>query len=159
MKRYGTVDLGTGEMLEGAMVWVGVKRSPYGSRWYMSSQDAAIELAKDPVIGKSAETMRVLWYLVGRIDFENYLQIPQVEIADELDMKKENVHRAIKILLERGVLIRGPKVGRSSSWRLNPHYGWKGKVKNLNEERRKRLTVVPKDAERCDKTKDMLNDE
>ena len=159
MKRYGTVDLGTGEMLEGAMVWVGVKRSPYGSRWYMSSQDAAIELAKDPIIGKSAETMRVFLYLVGRIDFENYLQIPQVEIADELDMHKQAVGRAIKILLERGVLIRGPKVGRSSSWRLNPHYGWKGKVKNLNEERRKRLSVVPKDTERSDNTEDIFNDE
>jgi len=141
MKRFGTVDLGTGEMQEGTLVWVGVKRSPYGSRWYMSSQDAAIELAKDPVIGKSAEAMRVLWYMVGRLDFENFIQVPQVEIAKELNMHKQHVNRAVKILLERGVLLQGPRVGRAYSWRLNPHFGWKGKVKNLEEQRRK-LSLV-----------------
>lgn len=134
----------------------------------MSSQDAAIEIAKDPVIGKSAEAMRVLWYLIGRIDFENFIQVPQVEIAQELNMHKQHVNRSIKILLDRHVLIRGPKVGRSSSWRLNPHYGWKGKVKNLNEARRQHLSLVtqesPKesnqvsDSTRCDKTQDMFEE-
>jgi len=157
MKRYGTVDLETGEIQEGAMVWIGIKRSPYGSRWYMSSQDAAIELAKDPIIGKSAEAMRVLWYMVGRLDFENFIQVPQTEIAEELGMHKQHVNRAVKILIDRGVLLRGPKVGRSSSWRLNPHFGWKGKVKNLNEARRKHLSVVSSAPEPSDKTGDMLD--
>jgi len=142
--RFGTIDLKTGELQEGTLVWVGLKRSPYGSRWYMSSQDAAIELAKDPVISKSAETMRVFLYLVGRLDFENFIQVPQIEIAQELGMHRQHVHRAINILLKRGVILQGPKVARSYSWRLNDHYGWKGKVSHLKEAQKNRLELVRK---------------
>lgn len=140
--KFGTVDLNTGELQEGALVWVGLKRSPYGSRWYMSNQDAAIELSKDPVISKSAETMRVFLYLVGRLDFENYIQVPQAEIAQELGMHKQGVYRAIKNLLQRGVIIQGPKVAQSYSWRLNDHYGWKGKVRHLKDAQTKRLKLI-----------------
>jgi hypothetical protein len=34
------------------------------------------------------------------------------------------------------IILRGPKVGRSYAFRLNSYYGWKGKVKNLNDYRR-----------------------
>ncbi|MCP4393510.1 MAG: MarR family transcriptional regulator [Alphaproteobacteria bacterium] len=62
-------------------------------------------------------------------DFENFIQVPQVEIARELRMHKQNVNKAIKLLLEKDILIRGPKIGKSSSWRLNPNYGYKGSPK------------------------------
>jgi len=143
--RYGTIDLNTGELQKGALVWVGVKRVPY-ARWYMSNQDGIMELAKDPIIGKSAEAMRVFLYMAARLDFENYIQVPQVEIGKELGLHKQSVHRALNVLLDRGVISQGPKVGRSSTWRMNDHYGWKGKVKNLNDERKKRLSLVTKDS-------------
>ena len=54
-----------------------------------------------------------------------------MEIADALKMKRQSVHRAIKQLEDLGVILRGPKAGRSSSWKLNPNAGWKGKVRNL----------------------------
>lgn len=156
--RYGTIDLNTGELKEGTLVWVGVKRVPY-ARWYMSNQDAIIELAKDPVISKSAANMRVFMYLCGRLDFENFIQLSQMEIAQELGLAKQNINRSIKVLVERGVIIKGPKVGHSYSWRLNDHFGWKGKVKNLQEERKKRLSLVPGNPDRCDKTQDMFDPE
>src|SRR3954454_9143714 len=46
-------------------------------------------------------------------------------------MKQPNASRAIKKLEELGVIIRGEKIGRISTWRLNPNAGWKGKVKGL----------------------------
>ena len=125
----------------------------------MASQDAALALAQDPVIAKSAEAYRVFMYLVSRLDFENYIQVAQTEIASDLGLKKQNVGRAIKILVERKVIIQGPKAGHSYSWRLNHDYGWKGKVKNLTAVRRKHLSVVTTNPERCTKTKDMFSED
>ena len=68
----------------------------------------------------TGEVLRVFLYLNARLDFENIIQVPQTEIAERLGLQPQNVHRAIKQLEALGVIIRGPKVGRSSSWRLNP---------------------------------------
>ena len=138
-RNLGTIDLDTGELLEGTPVWVGRKPKIH-DRWFMAFQDAFLELARDKDL--TGETTRVLHYLMGRLDFENFIQVAQQEIATELDMRKQHVSRSVKILVEKQVLIRGPKIGRSYSFRLNPHYGWKGKVRNLDQAKRKRLEVV-----------------
>src|SRR3954469_2179874 len=129
-RRLGMVDLDTGEMLnEGVPVWVGVKaRSPYGRRWMAMNQHFLEEFAARKDVGLEAH--RVFWFLNARLDFDNLIQVPQTEIAQVLGMHRQHVNRAIRQLEELGVIIRGPKVGRSSSWRLNPNAGWKGKVKN-----------------------------
>ena len=88
------------------------------------------------------EVLRVFLYLNARLDFENIIQVQQTEIAERLGMQPPNVHRAIKKLEELGVILRGPKVGRSSSWRLNPNAGRKGKVTNLRQAQRHHLELV-----------------
>jgi predicted transcriptional regulator len=90
----------------------------------MMSQDALLALAKDKELTLAPKN--VLLYLLSQLDFENFIQVPQVEIANALDMDKAKVSKAIKLLLEKGVLIRGPKLARSSSFRLNPNFGYKG---------------------------------
>jgi len=82
-------------------------------------------MAFDKEISRQEPT-RVFWYLVKRLDFENYIRVPQVEIAEALEMKKSSVSRAINLLESKGVLLRGPRVGQSYSWRLNPNCGFKG---------------------------------
>ena len=58
-------------------------------------------------------------------------------------MDRSNFNRAVKRLVERGVIEKGPKIGRMVSLRLNPEYGWKGSAKNhvacLDQERKKRM--------------------
>ncbi|CCQ70206.1 RepA [Crocosphaera watsonii WH 0402] len=39
----------------------------------------------------------------------------------------------MKVLEQKGIILRGPKVGRSYAFMLNPEFGWKGDVANLNE--------------------------
>jgi DNA-binding transcriptional ArsR family regulator len=137
MRRVGMVDLDTGEVLSGVPVWVGAKaRSPYGDRWIAVSQDFLEELAARRDV--HGETLRVFVFLNARLDFNNLIQVPMIEIAERLGMKPPNVRRAMKKLEELGVVVRGPKAGRSSSYRLNPNAGWKGKVTEL----RKRLHAV-----------------
>ena len=131
----GYVDKYTGEEY-GFPVIVGRKRNPYGNGWVMNSQDAAILLAKDKDI--KGETHRVLWIIIGILDFENWVQLSITDIAKELKMHQPDVSKAMKILEEKEIILRGPKVGRSYAFMLNPEFGWKGKVKNLDEYRKER---------------------
>ena len=131
----GYVDKYTGEEY-GFPVIVGRKRNPYGNGWVMNSQDAMLALAKDKEI--KGETHRVLWFIGGILDFENWVQLSITEIGNELDLKQQAVSRAMKVLEEKEIILRGPKVGRSYAFMLNPEFGWKGKVKNLDEYRKER---------------------
>ena len=139
-RRLGTIDLDTGEVLgEGVPVWVGAKPRIH-DRWFMAFQDALEALAKDRDL--KLEHHRVLYYLFSRLDFDNFIQVPQAEVSLHLNMRKSKVSMAIKLLADKKIILRGPKVGRSSSFRLNPNYGWKGKVSSLREARRSHLELV-----------------
>ncbi len=134
IKNISQYDNTTGELLDGVLVYCGVKSNPYGGGWIMNSQEALIEIAKDKDL--QGRTLRVFLYLCGILDFHNLIQIPQIEICKELDLKRSHVSLAIKILVNKNIILQGPKLGRSFAYRLNPDYGWKGKVKNLNEYRK-----------------------
>ncbi len=134
-KLKGYVDKYTGEEY-GFPVIIGRKRDPYAKGWVMNSQDAAILLAKDKDI--KGETHRVLWIIIGILDFENWVQLSVTEIAKELKMHRPDVSKAMKVLEEKEIILRGPKVGRSYAFMLNPEFGWKGKVRNLDEYRKER---------------------
>ena len=146
-------DKNTGEILEGVPVLCGVKRNPYSKGWVMNNQEALRIIAQDKEI--TGRIHRVLWLLVAHLDFENWIQISQKEICKELNMRKEDVSSAIKLLQQKEIILRGPKVGRSCAFRLNPYFGWKGDVKNLNDYRKEKdnqwLKKQKKEALKIDK--------
>ena len=135
LREVSQYDNQTGELLEGVLVYCGIKHNPYSGGWIMNSQDALNILAEDKDLTK--HSLRVFLKMCAKLDFENWIQISQTDICNELDINKGNVSKAIKLLVSKGVLLQGPKAGRSFAYRLNPNYGWKGKVKNLNEYRQK----------------------
>lgn len=134
-KVIGYVDE-NGEIHEGSIpISLGARlKSPYGLRWVQVSQDFVEELASRSDIAK--ETLRVFLILNARLDFENELRVSQIELAEKMNLHKQAVNRAFKQLEDLGIIIRGPKVGRSSSWKLNPNAGWKGKVTHLRAAQR-----------------------
>lgn len=138
-KQIEQVDLETGEVMQGCMVWI-PQRPKLTERWFMAFQDAFEELAKDREI--TSEPRRVLDYLFSKLDFENFIQQSQQDIARALGMHKSQVSEAVKLLVRKQIVLEGPKVGRSKCYRLNPNYGWKGKVKGLQEYRREQLQVI-----------------
>lgn len=138
-KHIEQIDQQTGEVLQGCMVWI-PNRPKLTERWFMAFQDTFIEIAKDQDL--TLEPKNVLFYLFGKLDFENYIQQTQAEIAEALGMQKQNVSRAIKLLTLKQIILEGPKVGKSKCYRLNPNYGWKGKVKTLQEHRREQFRVI-----------------
>lgn len=125
-----SVDSGSGEQLDGVAVWVGQKTAftgLYGTGFFIMAQNAMALIATDKDL--TLEPKNVLFYLMSRLDFENFIQVPQTEVCKALDMDKAKVSKAVKLLVEKEILIRGPKVGHSSSWRLNPNFGYKGNPK------------------------------
>uniref|UniRef100_UPI001F097BEC replication protein n=1 Tax=Pseudomonas aeruginosa TaxID=287 RepID=UPI001F097BEC len=83
-----------------------------------------------------------LMSLLSDLDYENYIQVAQINIADALKMQKTNVSRAIKNLIDFGIIIEGPRIGRSKTYRLNPQFGWKGTVSNHRKALKNGLSVI-----------------
>ena len=132
-RRLGTIDLDTGEILEeGMQVWVKGKVR-WHEDWMMVMQEALETLAKDRSF--TLEMWRVWSFMVGKLGFENWIILPQVEIAEALGMDKGNVSRSIRKLIDKKVILKGPKIGRTSAYKLNSRYGWKGSLPNLSKDR------------------------
>lgn len=132
-RRLGTIDLDSGEVFEdGVPVWVNAKVR-WREDWFMGFQQAFALVAADKDI--TGETLRVWLFLLSQIGFENWVSIPQKKIGDALNLQKTNVSRSIKTLLNKGLLLEGPKMGRTTAYKLNSKYAWKGKVTNLSKER------------------------
>jgi hypothetical protein len=106
----------------------------------MAFQDGLLEIAKDSDI--TGADMRVLMYLFGHLNFENFIHVSQQEIAEYVGMHKQHISRSMKLLIRKGIILDGPKVGRMKTYRLSPDLGWKGKVTSLNEYRRSQFKVL-----------------
>lgn len=138
-KHVEQIDSQTGEVMQGCMVYIPY-RPRLTERWFMAFQDSFEEIAKDGDM--TGETYKVLFYLYSKLDFENFIQQTQIEIAESLGMQKQRVSRAMKVLTSKQIVLEGPKIGRSRCYRLNPNYGWKGKVKTLQEARKEQLKII-----------------
>lgn len=91
--------------------------------------DGLKKLMATPGIG--LQEMKVFAELFSRLDYENFIQLAQVDIAEATGMAKPHVSRSMKKLIEVGAIIPGPKVGRSQTYRLSPDIGWRGGKKQL----------------------------
>lgn len=146
-KRLVQVDAFTGEIEDGFVAYVAPKRrNGFVNGWVaMSQQKALIELAKADL---GDEARRVLFVLLGHVEYENFIVVPQAAMASEIGLPKSNFSRAVSRLVAEGIIERGPKVGRMVSLRLNPAYGWKGTARNhviaLDQERKKRRAAPVK---------------
>lgn len=118
-----------GEIHEGAVLALVVpkRKNGFDEGWVAVAQNAFLALANS---GLGMDARRVLDILLARLDFENWIHLPQTEIAVMLNMQRSHVSRAMRDLEKVGVILRGPKVGRSITYRINPNFGWKGSAKN-----------------------------
>jgi hypothetical protein len=125
------MDLKTGDY-EPAITWVRQKWK--GESFFMGFQEAFAELAKKRL---GSEAKDVFLLILGRVDYNNQVTMPQVEMARQLGMKRQNVSRAVAVLIKEEVLIvEEPQLRRNQRLRLNDRYGWKGKLKNLRTQRK-----------------------
>ena len=113
------------------------RRNYLGGHWVATFQEGLAWMAKQE--NMTGEQWRVFAYLVSRLDFDNYLKVPQKDIAAELKMNVKNVSRAIRGLKELDIISVGPMAGHSKTYRLNPRIAHRG-AKNYQE------TIIQYDA-------------
>ena len=164
--RVGQVDMQTGEMLQGATlaVFYPKQKNGFTTGWIAMAQDPLMTLAKAD-IGYQAQ--RVLFAMLAKLDFENFISISQADIGRELNMKRPNVNRAMSKLIEEGIIIAGPRLQRKGTYSLNPQYGWKGSARGHQDALRERMKArgmsviegsAASEAERDTKTADMFDE-
>lgn len=132
-RQVGLHDAGTGEVVEGIVIAVPPRRrNGFVEGWAA----VALEPAKMIAMHKrelGEDGLALAFLMVGSLDFENFILLKQSEIAKQLGMQRPNVSRAMKRLIDINMIIPGPKVGRRQTYRLNPHFGWRGSAKNHHE--------------------------
>lgn len=138
MRRITQIDQNTGEELGGFVAVIRPKQKSAFQKHFTMNQTALITIANE----LNHEQMRVLMALLAELDYENYIQVAQMDIAETLNMQKTNVSRAIKNLLEFEIILEGPKIGRSKTYRLNPKFGWKGTVSNHKKALKNGLSII-----------------
>lgn len=139
-KRLGQVDLDTGEVIEeGFIAYVAPKRQNAFGNWIAMAQDMFMNLAKS---GLNSTDNKVLYALLSKLDFENLLVINQSELAKELGLQRQNFSRSVQRLIKEGIILQGPKIGVSRSFRLNPTVGWKGTASNHKKAVKSHLEVI-----------------
>lgn len=129
-RRIGTVDLATGEVLDGVVVHLPRRKaSPYGDRWMTLNQPPWLTLATDPEI--TVQSYRVLIYVLSFLDYDNWCVCSPSQIGPLLRMRPQHVSTQLRLLATKGVLLAGPVVGRVPTYRLSPVFGWRGRQTEL----------------------------
>lgn len=126
-----TVNTKTGETKEGYFVYMAYPKPKIRNmRWMMTFQDSLEIIATDEDM--TGQTLKVMLLLMGNLEFENYITIKQVGIAEKLKIDKADVSKAMKLLVNKEIILK-VKEGTTTGYKLNPTYGWKGKVENMEK--------------------------
>jgi len=130
-----------GEVLEGGVLALifPKRKNGFNEGWVAMSQNAMKSLAK---AGLGIQANRVLWAVLAELDFENWIQLNQAQLASEISMDRSHFNKALKKLESENIVFRGPRVGKSVTFRLNPNFGWKGSAKNHNKALQEKMKAV-----------------
>lgn len=137
-RKIDQVDTETGEVIGSFVAVIRPKQKSTFPRHFTMNQEALKTIATE----LNHDQTRVLMMLLAELDYENFIQVAQIEIAEAIGMQKTHVSRAIRHLVDFDIIIKGPKIGRSVSYRLNPQFGWKGTVSNHKKALRNGLSVI-----------------
>lgn len=78
---------------------------------------------------------RVRDWLIGEIGIGNYVFVNQAECGRQLRIDRAHVSKAVKRLISLGILLPGPKSGRSNTYMVNPAFCFSGGLGNGIRER------------------------
>lgn len=123
-RNLATIDLETGDIIEGVFATSKTKFNPWTEGFVMTALYGSKFLARDKEITGVAQ--RVLRELESVLDYENWVRIALVDLAHSLELDRSQVSRAVKILVQKGILFRGKKIGHFYTYRFNPEFCWRG---------------------------------
>ena len=134
-KRYGIVDLATGELFEGVITpW----RRGVGGKWVRVFQDStkALLLQHPELHGQSH---RVLIYLTAVVEWGNHIPT-SAQTAVALGLQASAASRAYGELIRAGFILK-----RDGTYYLSPLVAWKGSEKQLDEAYQQLFTLKGQD--------------
>lgn len=133
-RRLATVDLDTGEILDGVKAWVPIEKpKAFRENWVVMFQESLEAIA---VMNLTKNAHRVFLFMLSQMAFDNYAMISQADIGRRLQIDKGDVSKAIKELKGQNILVSTDKTpGRSLAYRINSHSAWKGKTKEFTKVR------------------------
>ena len=103
---------------------------------FKKASETAVKMLKDCgfeafLIGGSVRD-----YIMGTIGIGNFVYVNQAEVARELRLDRAKVCHAIKRLISLGILICGPKSGRSNTYMVSPAFCFSGGLGHGIKERK-----------------------
>jgi hypothetical protein len=94
-----------------------------------------------PLLG--GEAARILLFLLLTVGIDNtWNLLNQREIAEEMNMCRSQVSRALAELTSMNIILKGNKFGSGYAYKLNPRFGWKGDFRKHAAERHKAPDLV-----------------
>lgn len=140
-RNLAQIDRDTGEIVEGVFAIMPVrKRNGFSEGWFAMSNEALAQVLTLTTNRQlQLRDLEVLFAMLEVLELENFLRISQKNLAERLGMLQPHVSRSIGVLLKHGILLAGPKIGTSSTYRLNPRFGWKGSGKAHHEALREQM--------------------
>ena len=107
------------------------KNKRYPTRWLLLWQDPSeigVSMVEQAVMEKplTQTEYRVRDYLMGTIGIGNCVYVNQSEVARALRVERAKVCHAIRRLVELGILLKGPKNGRSNTYTVSPAFVFAG---------------------------------
>lgn len=117
-----------------------VKKNFINLEYFCMFQNASELLATDEHL--TGNDYRVLFLLFSFLDMKNYISINHTHLSEKLNMQKSHVSRSISTLIYRGIIIKGPRVGKGFTYILNSKYGYKGHLKDIKDVRIKHLQLI-----------------
>ena len=130
-------DLESGEITYAV---VPIRRNYFEEEYFCMFQKSLDLISEDREL--TYDDLRVLLKLFRHLDMKNYISISQKEICEQLKMDKSNVSKAMTKLLNKGIILKGPRLNGIYTYTLNANYAYKGHLKNLKKERKRHLEIV-----------------
>jgi hypothetical protein len=123
------VNKATGEEIPGTDIHVPFREKIKEDFAMVFQDNQSIErMFHDPDM--TAETVRVFYFLVHRMDYENKLIIHQAAVARELRISPVSMSRIMKRLVDKH-FIKKEVIGRSTIYTLDCEFTWRGSASNL----------------------------
>lgn len=107
------------------------KKRLFPARWLLLWQepsDIGVSMTEQAEMEKplTQTEYRVRDWLLGTIGIGNFVHVNQAEMARRLRIERATASRAIKRLIELGILIKGPKSGKACTFMVSPAFCFSG---------------------------------
>jgi predicted transcriptional regulator len=96
------------------------------------------QVRKLATMGLTGKEWSVLSLMLDEMEFDNWINVCQKDMAKELGIADKNVSTLIKHLIDKGIIHKEAKFNKKGKYRLNPLYGWKGDAQKCIELRQQK---------------------